>query len=169
MAQCLEEDGLLIMARGLGLHKILLHFLRICCNNSKELVFVLNVGADEQQLFVEELLEAGIPPSALPKRINTEYTTNERCASKWFLLSITSQSQYVLRRRSTLFDLHNFGHGPLVQTHSCSSDSRISCSPSTQVCPGPFRDSLFSITDTCAEAFILRLFRQGNKVLKHTS
>jgi hypothetical protein len=38
----LEEDGLLIMARGLGLHKILLSLIQLFVD-SKEAVFILNV------------------------------------------------------------------------------------------------------------------------------
>lgn len=47
----------------------------------KNLVFILNVSSDEQQQFIEELIETSQPSLLLhqiPKRINTEYSVNER-------------------------------------------------------------------------------------------
>lgn len=70
----LEQDGLLILARGLGLHQIMLAFLRLYCEPSN-LVFVLNVHA-EQERYVEELKSEGI--KSLPRVISTEVTATER-------------------------------------------------------------------------------------------
>ena len=43
IAELCEADGLLVIARGLGLHKILLSFIRLYvdCARRKEVVFVL--------------------------------------------------------------------------------------------------------------------------------
>lgn len=72
-----EEDSLLILARGIGLHKVMLNFLFNYVQSS-DLVLVLNVSASEQQLFIEELLEIGTPLQKLPKRISNEYSVQER-------------------------------------------------------------------------------------------
>jgi hypothetical protein len=72
-----EDDGLLIMSKGLGIHSVFLNFLKVYCH-SKELVFVLNVSPYEQELLIEELTEFGIQQSLLPKRISNEYTAQER-------------------------------------------------------------------------------------------
>ena len=96
LATLLEEDSLLIMSKGLGklfvyncilqvpthqmilgLHKIIYSLIRLHCT-SKRIVFVLNVSESEQQYILEELTESGVPLKDLPRRITTEYTTNER-------------------------------------------------------------------------------------------
>lgn len=71
----LDDDGILIMAQGLGLHKVLLNFLRLHCDPSS-LVLVLGVPKDEQKVIYEELRVIGVP--TLPKFISTEYTVQER-------------------------------------------------------------------------------------------
>ena len=61
----------------LGLHKIIFHLLKLHSSN-KRIVFILNISPTEQQLFIEELTESGVALKDLPRRINAEYTMNER-------------------------------------------------------------------------------------------
>jgi len=139
-AQILEEDALLIMARGLGLHKIFINFVKLYCSeaNSKQLVFIINVTPFEQQCIIEELLEAGLSNYQLPKRINAEYTAQERInlymeGGVHFLASPSLVMDMLYKRVPP-----HLIHGIMI--HHCEE-----------------------ITETCVETFILRLFRQNNK------
>lgn len=71
----LDDDGILVMAQGLGLHKVLLNFLRLHCDPSS-LVLVLGVPKDEQKVIYEELRVFGV--LTLPRFISTEYSVQER-------------------------------------------------------------------------------------------
>jgi DNA excision repair protein ERCC-4 len=137
-SELLEEDGLLIMARGLGLHKIFLQFLRFHAN-SKEIVFALNVPAYLQQLWIEELLELGVSPRYLPKRINAEYTLNER--NKMYLeggVHFITSTILVMDLLYKRLPTHLIGGFLVYNAHT--------------------------VAETSTESFILRLFRKGNKV-----
>jgi hypothetical protein len=75
------DDGILVLSRGLGLHKVLQTVLRYYQEELEATicsVFVLNVSPNEQQFIVEELRENGMPLQKLPKRITTDYTAQER-------------------------------------------------------------------------------------------
>lgn len=72
---CFHEDGLLVMAKGLGLERILLNFLRIYCDPG-QLVLVLNTNSDEEEYFIDELRH--LKTASLPKVINNEVATTER-------------------------------------------------------------------------------------------
>ena len=83
LEEVLDEDGLLVMARGLGLHKIMLRLLRHYgeeCHRNSEVVFALNVSPAEQQHFVEELEAAGTSFSFIPTLICNEFNAQERHA-----------------------------------------------------------------------------------------
>ena len=71
----LDDDGILVMAQGLGLHKILLNFLKLHCDSSS-LVFVLGVSKVEQATISEELRIADLPK--VPKSVPTESTVTDR-------------------------------------------------------------------------------------------
>jgi DNA excision repair protein ERCC-4 len=75
--ELLEEDGLLIISRGLGINKVIQKFLHLYCGQ-QEIVFALNFFPSEQQLLIEKLQEDGVPERDLPKRINSENTMQER-------------------------------------------------------------------------------------------
>ncbi|OWA51802.1 putative DNA repair endonuclease XPF, partial [Hypsibius exemplaris] len=70
---CFHDDGLLVMAKGLGLERIFLSFLKVYCDPG-QLVLVLNTNADEEEYFIEELRQQKI--SALPKVVNNEVPVN---------------------------------------------------------------------------------------------
>ncbi len=67
----------MIIAPGLNLTTVIANIIKIYCN-AKNVVFVLNLSPNDQELIIEELVDAGIPPKFLPKRINTEYSAAER-------------------------------------------------------------------------------------------
>ena len=71
----MEEDGLLVTARGLGLDRILLNAIHSFCS-PKNLVLVLNTSSFEEQYFINELNMLGV--ELIPKIITNEYGTSER-------------------------------------------------------------------------------------------
>jgi hypothetical protein len=91
VSELLEEDGnslrkkdtimcflgLLIIAPGLNLTTVIANLIKVYCD-AKGVVFVLNLSSNDQELIIEELVDAGVPFKFLPKRINTEYTASER-------------------------------------------------------------------------------------------
>ncbi len=73
--ELLEEDGLLIMGKGLGIHKVFKNFVKLYCDPNC-LVFLLNVSAHEQEHLLEELRMEGI--KCMPKTINTDISAADR-------------------------------------------------------------------------------------------
>ncbi|XP_038067754.1 DNA repair endonuclease XPF-like [Patiria miniata] len=69
------EDGLMLLARGLGIDRIALHLLKLY-SDPGNLVLVLNASSSEEEYYIEELEKRGV--STLPKVINNEYSTSER-------------------------------------------------------------------------------------------
>ncbi|KAL6072820.1 DNA repair endonuclease XPF, variant 2 [Balamuthia mandrillaris] len=131
----LEEDGLLVLGRGLGLHKIVLNFLKLHCvpNN---LVFLLNTNPAEQELFIEDLRSEGV--SRLPIVVNTDYNAAERTA------------------------LYLKGGVLFVSSRILIVDMLNKCVPSHLI-TGFLVNHAQRVSETSMEAFILRLFRQSNK------
>ena len=72
---CFHEDGLLVMAKGLGLERIFLSFLRAYCDPG-QLVIVLNTNPEEEQYFIEELRQQKM--KTVPRVINTDSTVSAR-------------------------------------------------------------------------------------------
>jgi DNA excision repair protein ERCC-4 len=66
------EDGLLVMARGLGLERIFVNLLRLYCNPSS-LVVVLNASKEEQQFAFDELAFESVrrPLPVFTKRVGS--------------------------------------------------------------------------------------------------
>jgi len=71
----LEQDGLLILAKGLGLHQILLAFLKLYCEPTN-LVFFLNAHSEEQEQYVAELKAEGV--KCTPHIISADISASER-------------------------------------------------------------------------------------------
>lgn len=61
-----EEDGLLILARGLGMERIFSSFLKLY-SDPGNLVLVLNTHSNEEEMFLEQLQATEVSP--LPKVI----------------------------------------------------------------------------------------------------
>ena len=77
-AELLQEDGLSVLGRGLGIHSIVMRFIKLYCSK-KHLVFVLNVPYERQLQIRSELQVEGV--SKLPSII-VETTSEERYYSK---------------------------------------------------------------------------------------
>ena len=71
----LEQDGLLILAKGLGLHQILLTLLKLYCEPTN-LVFFLNAHSEEQEQYVAELKAEGV--KCTPHIISADISASER-------------------------------------------------------------------------------------------
>lgn len=78
-SELLEEDGILVMGVGMGLHKILLHYLKLHCDSSG-LVFVLGLPKHQQRMFYEDIrMYAGNDANViLPRTLSQEYSLAER-------------------------------------------------------------------------------------------
>ena len=73
-SELLNEDELLAMGFGLGIHEIIMRFVKLYCTK-KHLVFVLNVNAERQRQIRCELQAEGV--SKLPSII-VDSTSDER-------------------------------------------------------------------------------------------
>lgn len=135
-----DGDGLVIMSRGLGLRKVLLAFLNIYSHN-KNLVILLNTSQQEIESLKEELaiIQKSRNGQSFLKIINNETPSSERHSIyiNGGMLAITS--------RILVVDMLN------------------KCIP-THLITGFLINHAHTITETSMEAFILRLFRQENKV-----
>lgn len=65
--QLLSEDGLVVMGQGLGVHEIIMRFVKLYCTK-KHLVFVLNLSSERQTQICCELQADGV--SKLPSIIS---------------------------------------------------------------------------------------------------
>ncbi|KAG5185903.1 hypothetical protein JKP88DRAFT_260432 [Tribonema minus] len=84
-----EQDGLLVMGRGLGLRHVLVKFIRYYCDHiassgggtpsagKRRLVFVINAKGEED-LLVDAVAADGVPPHLLPQVLTNEFTIKER-------------------------------------------------------------------------------------------
>ncbi|ORX93909.1 DNA repair endonuclease XPF [Basidiobolus meristosporus CBS 931.73] len=135
-AELLSADGLLILARGLGLRRILCNFLKLHAD-PKNLVLLINTETDEEQQIREELNCLGCNKPGL-KVINNETSVSERTEVylSGGILSVTSRILVVdlLTKR--------------IPTHLIT---------------GILVNHAHKITELSLEAFILRLFREENK------
>ena len=77
--QLLDGDGLMVMGRGLGLQRLIARFLRMYCEENKNLVLCLNMAnAADQQLMQDALLADGLPAERLPRMVNNELLGSQR-------------------------------------------------------------------------------------------
>ncbi|XP_069763477.1 DNA repair endonuclease XPF isoform X2 [Narcine bancroftii] len=130
-----HEDGLVITAKGLGVDRILLNFLKLYCDPGN-LVLVLSTNVAEEQYFIEQLRSEGV--SHLPRIITNEIPSNDRYAvyTEGGVLFVTSRILVV--------------------------DFLTDRIPSNLI-TGILVYRAHKIIDSCQEAFILRLYRQKNK------
>ncbi|EDV23483.1 uncharacterized protein TRIADDRAFT_50503 [Trichoplax adhaerens] len=71
----LNEDGLVIMAKGLGVDRMMLNFLKLYCS-PKSFVLVLNTSNYQEEYFIEELKAHNV--DLIPKIITSQYSSIER-------------------------------------------------------------------------------------------
>lgn len=133
-----HNDGLLVMAEGLGVERIFLNFIKLYCDPT-HLIMIINTNESEEKYFNLKLKQANV--DYLPTRITTEtHSIQERSQAylKGGCFFITSRILVVdLLTDRIPVDLIN---GILVY-------------------------KAHRIIDSCQESFILRLFRQKNKVV----
>ncbi|XP_061764875.1 DNA repair endonuclease XPF isoform X1 [Nerophis ophidion] len=131
----LDSDGLLVVAEGMGIDRILLQFLRVYAEQGS-LVLLLNTTTPEQEYFTEQLRVEGV--THLPRTVTSEVQGTERYSvyTDGGVLFVTSRILVV----DFLTDR--------IPAHLIS---------------GILVYRAHKIIESCQEAFILRLFRQKNK------
>ncbi|KAK6192721.1 hypothetical protein SNE40_004145 [Patella caerulea] len=130
-----HEDGLTILARGLGIQRIFMNFLKVYSDQGS-LVLVLNTSSSDEDYFLEQLEAECVKP--LPKVITNEMNANVRQSTylQGGVLFITSRILVV----DLLTDRVPVDHVSGILVYKAHK-----------------------IIESCQEAFILRLFRQKNK------
>ncbi|XP_075228902.1 DNA repair endonuclease XPF mei-9 [Lycorma delicatula] len=133
--EILQEDGLLISAKGLRMETILLNLIKVYCDPGN-LVLVFGTTHEEEQFFISELDKQGVTP--LPRVITADNSTTERegIYLGGGVMFISSRILVVdlLKKRVPVPNITGF---IVFRAHR--------------------------ILESCQEAFALRLYRQGNK------
>ncbi|XP_071490340.1 DNA repair endonuclease XPF-like [Diadema antillarum] len=130
-----HEDGLLVVARGLGIERLMINFVKLYCDPGN-LVLVINTSNYEEEHLIAEVEKADVKP--LPRVITNECGTNER--------------QGVYMQGGVLF----------VSSRILVVDLLTGRLPVNLV-TGIIVNKAHKIIESCQEAFILRLYRQKNK------
>ncbi|XP_034286152.1 DNA repair endonuclease XPF isoform X2 [Pantherophis guttatus] len=130
-----HQDGLVICARGLGVDRLLLRFLRLYCEPTR-LVLVLNTSPAEEEYFIDQLKTDNV--AYLPRRV-----TNE----------IASSSRY---------EVYTQG-GVIFATSRILVVDFLTDRIPADLITGILVYKAHRIIESCQEAFILRLYRQKNK------
>ncbi|KAF9169504.1 hypothetical protein BGX20_010237 [Mortierella sp. AD010] len=138
VAELATEDALLIMARGLGLRSIIGAFLQIY-SQPQNLVLLINTNAEEEVALRDDLLRS----------------TNVGQGGAYFR-SITSEQS--LSERS---DLYRYGGVMAITSRILVMDLLTGRIP-VHLITGILVANAHRVSATSTEAFILRLFRQGN-------
>lgn len=135
-----HNDGLLVMAEGLGIERIFLNFIKLYCD-ATNLVIIVNTHEAEEQFFTNKIKETSPEYFQYITKITTEtHSQNERAQAylKGGCFFVTSRILVVdmLTDRIPI----EYITGILVY-------------------------NAHKIIDSCQETFILRMFRQKNKVI----
>eukprot|EP00092_Neocalanus_flemingeri_P022527 GFUD01024429.1.p1 GENE.GFUD01024429.1~~GFUD01024429.1.p1 ORF type:complete len:846 (-),score=291.30 GFUD01024429.1:125-2662(-) len=131
----MQEDGLTVTAKGLGLEQVFLNLLKVYCDPGN-LVLVLGCNDQEENWFNSQLALRG--EKHLPKKITTDISTNER--------------EIVYLEGGVLF----------ITTRILVVDFLMDRIPAHLI-TGVMVYRAHRIIDSCQESFILRLYRQKNK------
>jgi DNA excision repair protein ERCC-4 len=138
-----EGSGLLVMARGLGLRRVLIKFIQEygsgrTSNSGTSPVFLIGLKEDEAKVVVDCLAAEGVSLSLLPKIITFDTPTAER------IDRYQQGGVFIATSRILIVDLLNHNVRPerifgmlVANAHRVSPDS--------------------------IEAFILRVYREGNQ------
>ncbi|NXN98009.1 XPF endonuclease, partial [Rhinopomastus cyanomelas] len=130
-----HQDGLVVCARGLGIDRLLLHFLRLYCEPAS-LVLVLNTSPAEEEYFIDQLRSDGVVH--LPRRVTNEITNNTR------------------------YEFYTQG-GVIFATSRILVVDLLTDRIPANLITGILVYKAHRIIESCQEAFILRLYRQKNK------
>ncbi|NXY69405.1 XPF endonuclease, partial [Glareola pratincola] len=130
-----HQDGLVVCARGLGVDRLLLRFLRLYCEPAS-LVLVLNTSPAEEEYFIDQLRSDGVVH--LPRRVTNEITNNTR------------------------YEFYTQGGVIFATSRILVVDFLTDRIPANLI-TGILVYKAHRIIESCQEAFILRLYRQKNK------
>ncbi|KYQ90107.1 DNA excision repair protein 4 [Tieghemostelium lacteum] len=139
--KCLENDGLVVMAQGLGIHHVILGFLKLY-TDSNDLVLFIDVESNDSLqnsylFYTERLLSFGIKHSNLPTLINQEHSGSKVNMYKKGGVYFSQASIFVL-------------------------DFLTKRIPIDMV-SGLIINNAHRISDTSTEYLLIKLFRQYNK------
>ncbi|XP_041670826.1 DNA repair endonuclease XPF [Cheilinus undulatus] len=129
------SDGLLVVAEGMGIDRILLQFMRVY-SEPGSLVLLLNTTTAEQEYFTEQLRVEG--NTHLPRTVTSDIQSTER------------------------YNVYTEGGVLFVTSRILVVDFLTDRIPAHLV-SGILVYRAHKIIESCQEAFILRLFRQKNK------
>uniref|UniRef100_A0A8C3L8I5 DNA repair endonuclease XPF n=1 Tax=Chrysolophus pictus TaxID=9089 RepID=A0A8C3L8I5_CHRPC len=130
-----HQDGLVVCARGLGIDRLLLRFLRLYCEPAS-LVLVLNTSPAEEEYFIDQLRSDGVVH--LPRRVTNEVPS------------------------STRYEFYTHG-GVLFATSRILVVDFLTDRIPANLITGVLVYKAHRIIESCQESFILRLYRQKNK------
>ncbi|XP_050569688.1 DNA repair endonuclease XPF isoform X2 [Cygnus atratus] len=130
-----HQDGLVVCARGLGIDRLLLRFLRLY-SEPASLVLVLNTSPAEEEYFIDQLRSDGVVH--LPRRVTNEVASNTR------------------------YEFYTQG-GVLFATSRILVVDFLTDRIPANLITGILVYKAHRIIESCQEAFILRLYRQKNK------
>ncbi|NWJ01581.1 XPF endonuclease, partial [Crypturellus undulatus] len=130
-----HSDGLVVCARGLGIDRLLLRFLRLYCEPAS-LVLVLNTSPAEEEYFIDQLRSEGVVH--LPRRVTNEITNNIR------------------------YEFYTQGGVVFATSRILVVDFLTDRIPADLI-TGILVYKAHRLIESCQEAFILRLYRQKNK------
>ncbi|XP_019719117.1 DNA repair endonuclease XPF isoform X1 [Hippocampus comes] len=128
-------DGLLVVAEGMGIDRILMQFMRVYSEQGS-LVLLLNTTTPEQEYFTEQLRVEGV--THLPRTVTSEVQGTER------------------------YNVYTEGGVLFVTSRILVVDFLTDRIPAHLI-SGILVYRAHKIIQSCQEAFILRLFRQKNK------
>nr|CAG4638335.1 EOG090X03DI [Cyclestheria hislopi] len=131
----LNEDGLVVAAKGIGIERVFINLLKVYCDPGN-LVLVLCTTNKEEDFFIRELDSIGAKP--LPRLLTSEYSVNER--------------QLVYMEGGVIF----------ASSRILVVDLLMERLP-VDLVTGVMVYKAHRVIETSQEAFILRLYRQKNK------
>lgn len=155
-----NEACLLIMAEGLGIERIFLNFLKLY-SDSSHLVLILNTHEAEEEFFIERLkYESGSSLSIYGNSIGpTTSSASKEAISIQLPTRITTETHTVAERVETYLKGGCF----FITSRILVVDMLTDRVPIDLV-SGILVYNAHKIIDSCQETFILRMFRQKNKV-----
>lgn len=130
-----STDGLLITAEGLGIDRLLLHFMKVYSEEGS-LVLLLNTSTPEQEYLTERLRAEGV--THLPQTVTSDVQSADR------------------------YNVYTKGGVLFVTSRILVVDFLTDRIPAHLV-TGILVYRAHNIIESCQEAFILRLYRQKNK------
>ena len=134
-----NNDGLLIMAEGLGIERVFANFIKLY-SDASHLVMILNTHESEEQYFIKKLKECKELEHVTPIKITTD------------TFSLSDRTEAYMK-----------GGCFFVTSRILVVDMLCDRVP-IDLISGILVYNAHTVIDSCQETFILRMFRQKNKV-----